>query len=106
MNKRSVKIQSRFISWEIKEKLMFNRKAIVAIMALLGILLMASFSIQSEWFHSGILGILGSGCVIGAYLILNWEKWQAKDRRVRSVTYTLLALCLVLILLRFGEALI
>ncbi|QLL70600.1 hypothetical protein [Lactobacillus sp. 3B(2020)] len=85
---------------------MLNRKVIAAIMALLGIILMASFSIQSEWFHSGILGILGSGCVISAYLILNWKQWQAKDHRVRSVTYTLLALCLILIFLRFGEALI
>ena len=40
-----------------------------------GILLMASFSVQDNWFHSGWLGICGSGLIVGAYLSLNWPQW-------------------------------
>ena len=71
-----------------------------------GILLMASFSVQDNWFHSGWLGICGSGLIVGAYLSLNWPQWQAHNPRVRKVTWWLLGLCLVLAVLRGLETLV
>ena len=83
-----------------------KRQSIASLLMIFGILLMMYFSIQHQNFHSGILGIAGSLCVVAAYLVFNWAQWKAGNRRVRRLTWLLSALCLLLVILRVAEALV
>ena len=83
-----------------------KRKIITVVTGLVGIILMMSFTIQQEHFHSGIYGVLGSILLVGAYVSAHYEAWREHDRRVRHVTITLAVLCVLLVALNLVEQVI
>lgn len=83
-----------------------KRKFLIVAMGLSGVILMMSFTIQHQHFHSGLYGVLGSFLLVGAYLIAHLEEWQQGEQRVRHVTLTLALLCLVLVILNLFEQLL
>lgn len=66
---------------------------------LVGMILAASFSVRHQSFTSGLGGVLGATLLVGAYLLDNWERWRAGDRRVRRVTGLLVGAVTTLIIL-------
>lgn len=76
------------------------RRTVLAVVAgLTGLVLAASFSIRHQSFTSGLGGLLGAALLVVAYLLVNWERWRAGDRRVRRVTDLLVAAAVALIIL-------
>ena len=65
----------------------------------LGLVFLASFTIQHNYFYSGICGIIGCLAIVGGFIGLHWDKIQSGDRHMKRTVRLLLALCLVLIIL-------
>lgn len=70
-----------------------------ALSLVLGIILIASFSIQHNSFYSGICGIAGCIAIVGGFIGIHWEKIQNGDRETKKTVRLLITLCIVLIVL-------
>lgn len=77
-----------------------ERKTIAwSLVFVVGFCLVASFSIQHDHFTSGICGLLGCGLLVGGYVGLHWQQYQANDQRTRRAVKLLISLCLLLLTL-------
>ncbi|WP_251547451.1 hypothetical protein [Limosilactobacillus caecicola] len=65
----------------------------------IGIVLIASFSIQHNRFYSGICGVLGCIGIVGGFIGLHWSKLQSGDPHFKRIVRLLIVLCVVLIIL-------
>lgn len=84
-----------------------NKKQILwGILFALGLVLAASYSIDARGFHSGIYGIFGCICMLGAYVGMNWTKLQAKDRHTQRILYVLSGILVLIIILDIAEMLL
>ncbi|WP_295729568.1 hypothetical protein [uncultured Limosilactobacillus sp.] len=78
---------------------MDKRTLMSAVIFVIGLVFLASFSIQHDRFFSGICGIIGCFGIVAGFIGLHWEKIQNGDRRLKRTIRLLLVLCLILIIL-------
>lgn len=78
---------------------MDKRTLFSALTFVIGIVFLASFSIQHDRFYSGICGIIGCLAIVGGFIGLHWDKIKNGDQRMRRTVRLLLVLCVILIIL-------
>lgn len=70
-----------------------------ALAFVLGLVFIASFSIQHESFYSGICGIIGCVGIVTGFVGLHWQKLQSGNLKMKRTVRLLIVLCIVLIIL-------
>lgn len=77
-----------------------NRRSLVSSLAIvLGMLFVASFSIQHNSFYSGMAGIIGCLLIVAGFIGSRWSKVQAGDKKIKRTISILIVLCGILIVL-------
>ena len=75
------------------------KKLASPVLLVVGPFLVASFSIKHASFHSGMMGIIGCACLLGALLTSHWSALQAGDVKTkRAVTLVAALLGLIVVL--------
>lgn len=69
----------------------------------IGLFLMASFSLDRVGFHSGLLGIIGCVLVIAALGMWKWPALQQGDRGTKRLMIVVVGLLVVVIILNLLE---
>lgn len=78
---------------------MDKRTFFSALTFVIGLVFIASFSIQHESFYSGICGIIGCVGIVGGFIGLHWQKIQSGNVKMKRTVRLLIVLCIVLIIL-------
>ena len=73
------------------------------LLLVVGLFLVASFSIKHASFHSGIMGVIGCACLLAALIISHWSALQAGDRRVKRVVVLVAVLLGLIVILNIVE---
>ncbi len=74
------------------------------LLLVIGLFLVASFSIKHASFHSGLMGIIGCACLLAALVTSHWSALQAGDRRAKRVVILVTALLGLIVILNIVEA--
>lgn len=82
------------------------RKLNSPLLLVVGLFLVASFSIQHASFHSGLMGILGCACLLGALVTSRWAALRAGDRQTKRVTVLVAVLLGLIVILNIVEAIL
>lgn len=74
------------------------------LLLVIGLFLVASFSIEHASFHSGLMGIIGCACLLAALVTSQWSALQAGDSRTKRVVILVTALLGLIVILNIVEA--
>ncbi|KRL28397.1 hypothetical protein FD27_GL000098 [Limosilactobacillus frumenti DSM 13145] len=79
------------------------KKLTSPLLLVVGLFLVASFSIEHASFHSGIMGVIGCACLLAALIISQWSALQAGNRRTKRVVVFVAVLLGLIVILNIVE---
>lgn len=85
---------------------MKKKQLLYGLLFALGLLFVASYSIDNRGFHSGAFGVIGSLLMLGSYIGFNYQQIKAHDHHTLVILGWVIGIIVILIILDIAETIL